>query len=108
MKLKEYRLQKGMKQEDVAKHLGLPTKTYQNYEREVREADTEVLCALADLYKISLDELVGRTTVEPNTVVETLQMQDELLGIFKTINEDGKHFLLKLARCVEEHFNKED
>lgn len=60
MKLKEYGLRQGLTQEEVAKALGMPKKTYQNYEREVREADSEVLCALADLYEISLDDLVGR------------------------------------------------
>lgn len=108
MKLKEYRLQNGLTQEDVAQHLGVPKKTYQNYEREVREADTEVLCMLADMYGITLDELVGRVSVEPHTIAEVIQMQDELTGIFKTIDENGKRLLLAIARCVEDAYVKDN
>lgn len=50
MMLKEYRLKNGLTQEQVADYLGIPKKTYQNYEREVRDADSDVLCALADCY----------------------------------------------------------
>lgn len=42
-------------------HLGIPTKTYQNYEREVREADSVTLCTgQAHLVEIAGDMVQSR------------------------------------------------
>ena len=102
MKLKEYRLRKGMTQQAVAQHLGIPKKTYQNYEREVREADTALLCALADLYETTLDELVGRESDSAGASIEAArQMQNELVGIFQSLDEEGRLLLLAVAHDIE-------
>lgn len=110
MKLKECRQRAGMTQEQAAAALGMPKKTYQNYEREVREADPDVLCAIADLYKVSLDELMGRDGARhdsPRTLAaEAAKQQDELLGIFQSLDADGREFLLRMARTVEEYFER--
>ena len=113
MKLKEFRRRNGMTQEDVAKALGIPKKTYQNYEREVREADLGVLCALADLYGVTLDELMGRTsTISPGElnaiVAEVEKQQDEIVSIFQVLNADGRALLLSIARDIEEYMTRED
>lgn len=45
----------------VPMHLGIPTKTYQNYEREVREADAVTLCTgQAHLVEIADDMVQSR------------------------------------------------
>ena len=89
-----------MTQEAVAKALGIPTKTYQNYEREVREADSDVLCAIADLFNVSLDELVGR--VEPHhDAIHAKTQQDELVGIFNSLDSSGRAMLLSIAKSIE-------
>lgn len=113
VKLKEFRRRNGMTQEDVAKALGIPKKTYQNYEREVREADSGVLCALADLYGVTLDELMGRTsTISPGElhaiVAEVEKQQDEIVAIFQVLNADGRALLLSIARDIEEYMTRED
>ena len=59
MKLAEYRRANGLTQEEVALILGIPKRTYQNYEYEYREAGNNVLCSLADHYGVTLDDLVG-------------------------------------------------
>ena len=109
VKLKEYRQKKGMTQEDVAAALGIPKKTYQNYEREVREADSRVLCAIADLYGVTLDELMGRTTIPTGELyAEAESQQDELISIFQGLNASGRALLLSIARDIEEHMSRTD
>lgn len=112
VKLKEYRQKKGMTQEDVADALGIPKKTYQNYEREVREADSRVLCAIADLYGVTLDELMGRTTIPTGElyalIAEAESQQDELISIFQGLSASGRALLLSIARDIEEHMSRTD
>lgn len=112
VKLKEFRQKKGMTQEEVANALGIPKKTYQNYEREVREADSSVLCALADLYGVTLDELMGRTTIPTGElyalIAEAESQQAELVGIFQGLNASGRALLLAIARDFEEYMSRSD
>ena len=62
--LKMLRNRNGMLQEDVAKYLGLTRPAYSHYETGKRVPDAEILEKLADLYKVSIDELMGRSPVD--------------------------------------------
>lgn len=62
--LKLLRNRNGMLQEDVAKYLGLTRPAYSHYETGKRIPDAEILEKLADLYEVSIDELMGRGSAE--------------------------------------------
>lgn len=49
-----------MKQDDMAKVLNITTRQYRNYELGAQEPKLESLALIADLFGITLDELVGR------------------------------------------------
>lgn len=90
MQLKDIRKANKMTQEEVAQALRIPKKTYQNYEREVREADSAILCQLADLWHVSVDDLMGRTTFENMD-------EEELIRLFRMLNGKGRQKLIELA-----------
>ena len=54
------RKERRLSQEAVAEAVGIRSRTYQNYEYGGRIPPLSTLIALADLYDISLDELVCR------------------------------------------------
>lgn len=58
--LKTFRKRHGFTQAEVAEYAGVSRQAFSNYERGLREQSIKVLIMLADLYHISLDELVGR------------------------------------------------
>ena len=58
--LLELRKKRGLAQIDVANAIGVRVLTYQHYEHGEREPKVSKLIALADLYHITLDELVCR------------------------------------------------
>ena len=58
--LKTFRNRYGFTQAEVAEYAGVSRQAFSNYERGLREPSIKVLIILADLYQISLDELVGR------------------------------------------------
>lgn len=58
--LKTFRKRYGFTQAEVAEYAGVSRQAFSNFERGLREPSIKVLIMLADLYHISLDELVGR------------------------------------------------
>lgn len=54
------RKSRNLTQTAIAPYIGVSWRTYQTYERGEREPQMSTLIALADLYNISLDELVCR------------------------------------------------
>ena len=59
-RLKELRKKHGYSQNEVAIYCDITETAYQNYELKTRLPKIDVLVKIADLYKISLDYLVGR------------------------------------------------
>lgn len=50
-----------MNMREVAKALNMPYTTYVNYEKGVREPNSETLIAMANYYNTSIDYLIGKT-----------------------------------------------
>ena len=62
-KLKELRILSALTQTDVANVLGCKRQTYTRYENDQREVDLSTLCALADLFGVSTDYILGREDI---------------------------------------------
>lgn len=58
-KLKALRKNQNMNQDDVAAELGIARQTYSNYETAKRIPNSEMLSKIADLYNISVVELLS-------------------------------------------------
>lgn len=65
MNLKEIRISKGLKQNKVAKDLGINTVTYNGYETGKSEPNIEIILKLADYFNVSTDELLGMENNKP-------------------------------------------
>lgn len=62
MKIKELREKLGISQRELAKQLNYFPQAISRYESGQGEPNIETLIKLADFFKVSLDELVGRPT----------------------------------------------
>ena len=60
-RIRNFREDKDWSQEAVATYLNIHQTTYSNYELGKTIVSVEALIKLADLYKTSIDYLVGRT-----------------------------------------------
>lgn len=69
-RLKSLRDDKGLTQADVAKVLGVSRTTYTQYETGKSEPDLATVNRLAEFFNVSVDWLLGRTTVR--TPIETI------------------------------------
>ena len=61
IRLKELREQRGWNMKQAARELGLPYTTYVSYEKQDREANSELLIKFSEFYNVSIDYLIGAT-----------------------------------------------
>lgn len=54
------RLEKNMTQRQLAAKIGVDRTSLSSYEHSKRMPDIFVLCRMADIFEVSLDDLVGR------------------------------------------------
>lgn len=72
-----------MKQQDVAKALGVSRSTYANYESGRRAPDIDTLMRLADIYGITLDELTGHQVKPANGI----KLTNQAMRLLKSFNQ---------------------
>ena len=65
----DLRKQKNITQEDLAAHLGVTATAVSKWENNYTLPDILMLCALADYFDVTTDDLLGRTAVVKAAVV---------------------------------------
>ena len=63
-RLKELRELQKLNMREVAKELNIPYTTYVNYEKGMREPNSEMLILMANFFGVSLDYLIGRESTD--------------------------------------------
>lgn len=85
-RLKELRMNNGLKQSDLAKLLSISTSRYGQYETGRRSPDYKLLIQIANFYNVSIDYLLGRTNViKPENIDE-----NDLLAKLNTADSETK------------------
>ena len=65
----QLRKQKNIKQEELAAELGVTAAAVSKWENGYTLPDILMLCALADYFEVTTDELLGRNTVQKQAIV---------------------------------------
>ena len=104
--LKTARKKSGKTQKEVADSLGVGQSTYKNYECGLREPNGDTIVALANLFGVTTDYLLGRRPSE--TLEDTIKrlakqykMTDAQTGIVAAyfyMNEENREKLLEIVR----------
>lgn len=66
-RIRELRIQKSESMKQTAINLNMPYTTYVNYEKGLREPNSETLILLASYFNCTVDFLIGNESVEKNT-----------------------------------------
>ena len=98
-KLKEIRLECGIKRSTLAKDLNINAGTIANYENETRPAPYEYLIKFAEYFDVSVDYLLGRNNDEkPFVPTNTLNGEEQnLIRLFRALNRTGKSRVTEYA-----------
>lgn len=99
-RLKEIRLECGLKRSKVAADLKMNAGTIANYENGIRQAPYEYLIKFADYYGVSLDYLLGRENYEtPARAAQALSAEElQLVADFRKAGQLGKSRIAEYAQ----------
>lgn len=67
-RLTDIRKEHNIRQEDLARVLGIDRTAYNAYEKNRSRISVEKLCMLADIYNVSIDWILGRTEKEATKI----------------------------------------
>lgn len=102
MNLKKYRDKLNISQRQLAIQLNISPTALNKYEKELNEPSIETLIKLADIFNISIDELVERKNTN---FLNTNLLSEEEQSIINIIQKLNKDFLLKVEAyayaCLE-------
>ena len=83
-KLKELREEAGLTQTELAEKLFISAQSVSKWENGLSEPDIDTLCALADIFKVSIDTLVARKEVYKDDAIyrikSYLESSENLIG----------------------------
>ncbi len=95
MNLKTYRKRANLSQKETAEKLNIAQGSYSNYENNKREPDIKTLLKLSKLFNTSIDNLVGNTTGNLNSLT---QPELDLINIFQQLSPMEQGELLGYAK----------
>lgn len=95
-RLRELREERGYTQEQLANILHTSRSRIGMYEKGMREPDFEMQEAIADLFNVNLDYLIGRKNDVPEFDPEMLT----LIEIYSKCNDENKDHILAYARAL--------
>lgn len=103
-RLSELRKKNGYTQRQLADALNLSQQVISNIERNTTAPDVDFLQGAADLYKISLDELIGRKTL----ITEENSYEQQILNVVETMDDIKKELSLRLLNEVAQQRGDKD
>lgn len=99
-RIRQLRLEKGWRQEDLAIRLNTKRQTVARYETEKLGIDAGTICALCDIFGCSADYLLGRAALPSSGL--SPEEEDLLLAWRAADDHDRAIVSLALARYKEE------
>lgn len=100
-RMKQLREKKNKTMSQVARELKMPYTTYVNYEKGVREPNSEVLIQIANYFNVSVDCLIGRANDEQPPA----DVQDELQEYLEELKNRPE---MRMLFSVSKNATKED
>lgn len=98
-RLSDLRKKYGYTQKQLADELNMTQQVISNIERNTTTPDINFLQGAADLYKITLDELIGRqVSFEIGSSYEK-----QIMSIIEKLDDTGKELSLGLVNQVAQH-----
>ena len=87
IKLAMLRKEHGYTQEQLSDFLNLTRSAISNYELGLNEPSLDTMVAIADLYGVSLDWLMGRTNLRYNFNLENKENLEVIIKLYETLKD---------------------
>ncbi len=101
--LKEIRKAHHMSQKELGKRLGVGQTTIANYEKDIRFPNQESLMIMADVFDVSVDQLLGRQELKINSEgIDEIQLKQTLLDLLLRAKEREAMDVIKGYKVTRE------
>ena len=87
IKLAMLRKERGYTQEQLSDFLNLTRSAISNYELGLNEPSLDTMVAIANLYGVSLDWLMGRTNLRYNFNLENKENLEVIIKLYETLKD---------------------
>lgn len=112
MRLKELRKNRGVSQEQVAHHLGISLRGYQNYEYGLREPNIGMILKLAEYYNVTTDYLLEKDTTSPldpfENLIFTKEMKTTMNADYKKLLPQDKAVIARIVKALVDSHSKNE
>ena len=106
-KIKELRLERNLKQKEVASALHIATNTLSQFENNKGRPSLEVLTLMADFFNVTVDYLIGREDEFGNVLNFNDGMlsseEKTLLNLYSKITPSEREIILKQLKALSNH-----
>lgn len=89
---------KGIRQIDIAEHMGISQGSVSNWIKGTNSIDIENLAELCAFLGVSLDQIYGVAPLEQNASLAPDEA--ELLGLYRAVIPEGQRHIMSTARMV--------
>lgn len=89
-RIKTRRLELGMTQGELAQAVGCKSPTISQIESDLRQPSCKTLCGLSDALRVSIEQLLGRTT--PTALLVDSKMREMFSGLLELTEKDKDVF----------------
>lgn len=104
--IKVLREQKNLTQQECAKIFNVKLRAWQTYEQGISEPKFEILCKIADYFNVSLDYLLGRTTVkytateqpDPFAGIDISAVEKRIIERYTALDENMRAISIELFK----------
>ena len=93
LKIKEFREEFRITQQELANKLNNVQRNVSNWENGASEPDLETIVKLAEIFNVSIDELFGRELHNSNSAIE-----NNILSLCKNLSETQKYALMQFLK----------
>ena len=110
--IKKIRKDKGLQQKQVALEIGLDQSNYNKIENSKREPSVEVLNKLANLFGVSVDDILNPDKEAPKEITVEDKTTLEQVRLIQELDEEDKHVIFRMIDTMltkkkfKDFFNK--
>ena len=94
--IKSIREEKGLLQKDVAEHIGVDKSTYSKIEKGTRELTVKELQKVAELFNLSIDQIVRFEGSIPKEITIEDKSSMEQMRLIQQLDDEDKQTIFKM------------
>lgn len=98
--IKKLRKEKGLTQQDIADVVNMHRSNYSKVEKGERELSVNALVKLAELFGVTLDELVSSDSTVPKEIIIKDKSTLEQANLLQELNEEDKNIVFKMIEAL--------